>query len=148
MKQTAYNEQPTPGTPPGIKTTDENTKGAREKGGGRVFNSLLNRFTYVRVHTYIKSTQFKFSTKNGFYPPYLPLQSLFNYLLLMVSFGTRNRTFRMTHLQWLSTISSFLSPWQSLTLYGLSFRPRCGNTSLFLTWSAAVWHIVKNETGF
>jgi hypothetical protein len=55
MKQTAYNEQPTPGPPPGKKTPDENTKGAREKGGGRVFNSLLlTRFTNSRIHTYTK----------------------------------------------------------------------------------------------
>jgi hypothetical protein len=55
MKQTAYKEQPTPGTPPGKKTTDENTKGAREKGGGRVLNSLLlTRFKNARIHTYTK----------------------------------------------------------------------------------------------
>ncbi len=50
MKQTAYKEQPTPGLPPGKKITDENTKGAREKRGGRVFNSLLlTRFANARI---------------------------------------------------------------------------------------------------
>jgi hypothetical protein len=67
MKQTAYNEQPTPGTPPGMKTTDENTKGATERNGvgGIVVNSFLLTGSLMQEYTlitYIKSTQSKFSS--------------------------------------------------------------------------------------